>query len=74
MDPQKILRTDGGTEFKGPSQAFCEGLHMKRELILADSPQFKGCVERVTAKLESTSPATRRRAKSILQKSAMAPP
>lgn len=47
-----ILRTDRGTEFKGPFQVICERLHITREVTPADSPQFNGCVERDIVMLE----------------------
>lgn len=47
-----ILRTDGGTKFKGAFQAGFKRLSDKRELTSPNSPQFNGCTEKGSAVLE----------------------
>ena len=61
----KIIRTDGGAEFKGEFQEICDKHQIKREFSPPNSPQYNGCVERGLAILEVTSRAARIQAKNL---------
>ena len=63
----KVIRTDGGTEYKGEFQSLCDEFNIQRELTPANSPQYNGCAERGLSMLEVTSRAARIQAKNLFR-------